>query len=76
MKCPHCGANVSKPATDGGVLVRNRYLRVTAKGELLIGCPGCKRELEAPMGARLVLYRTKPSQRPSSGSLGATEPIG
>lgn len=76
MQCPHCGAKVSQPATQGGVLVRNRYLRVTAKGELLIGCPGCKRELEAPSGARLVLYRTKPSNRLSSDSLGATEPTG
>lgn len=57
-RCPSCDATVSRPADEGGTLVRNRYLRVSDDGRILLGCPGCGAELEATrsgLPGRLVL---------------------
>ena len=69
MKCPHCGTDIGKAAWQGGILLRNRYLRVTAKGEMLIACPVCASELETRPGAKLVLFRTKVQRDPKTDAL-------
>lgn len=45
--CPVCRTQVVRPAAEGGVVLRNRYVRVTSEGEIVVGCPGCATELLA-----------------------------
>jgi len=54
MRCPSCSTEVTKPARQGGVLVRNAYLRLDGD-RLIIACPSCKTELETQPGKLIVL---------------------
>lgn len=57
QRCPACSAPISRPAGEGGVLLRNRYVRITPAGELVLGCPGCAQEVaRAPLTGRFVLH--------------------
>jgi len=66
VTCPSCGVQVSKPATEGGIIVKAAYIRVTTAGKILFACATCKSELErVPATGRLVLFQRRPS-KPSS----------
>ena len=62
MKCPVCEQPVSKPARQGGIMLKSRYVRVTVDGTILFACPGCANELERLHG-RLVLHGRPRSSR-------------
>ena len=71
MKCPHCAGTVLRPASEGGLLVKARYVRLTTDGRLVIKC-GCGSELERlEATGRLVLF-----QRPVSVKSSASTPSG
>ena len=73
MKCPACPAQITKPAKQGGVLVRNAYLRIEGE-RVIVACPQCKTEQEIDLQRRkLVLLVRKPSAKSSSSS-SANEP--
>gem|GEM_PF-3889585 len=55
-KCPVCRRNMARPAAEGGVLVKSRYVRITPAGRLLMACSHCGSEAESIHG-KLVLFR-------------------
>jgi len=64
-QCPVCQATVASEAKEGGTLLRNRYLRLTPDGKIVLGCPQCGNEL-LPSRGRLVLFRRRRPSVPSS----------
>lgn len=67
-RCPSCDAPVSRPADEGGTFVRNRYVRVTNDGRIILGCPGCGAELEATtLVGRLVIKVSDGNAQSDSG---------
>lgn len=54
MKCPACQYQVTKPARQGGVLLRNAYLRLHGD-RVIVACPSCKTELEKQPDKLIVL---------------------
>ena len=78
MKCPNpdCGAG-AKQASEGGWVLKARYVRVTTQGRILIACGSCGSELERlPATGRLVLCQRKACAASSSGSSGNGPPAG
>ena len=78
MKCPNpdCGAG-AKQASEGGWVLKARYVRVTTQGRILIACDSCGSELERlPATGRLVLCPRKASAASSSSSSGNGPPAG
>jgi len=78
VKCPNpdCGAG-AKQASEGGWVLKARYVRVTTQGRILIACGSCGSELERlPATGRLVLCPRKASAASSSSSSGNGPPAG
>ena len=68
MKCPNpdCGAG-AKQASEGGWVLKARYVRVTTQGRILIACDRCGSELERlPATGRLVLFKRTAASGPTS----------
>lgn len=64
MQCPHCQQKVSRPAREGGVFLKARYVRLTREGALVMACAECGAESEQQARTgRLVLYRRPHSER-------------
>jgi len=60
QQCPACRKTIARPAAEGGVLLKGRYLRVTEKGKVVIACQHCGSELERlPVTGRLVLFQER-----------------
>jgi len=74
MKCPACEARVSKPAREGGLMIKG-HVRVTPEGKLMVVCK-CGSTLEHLMGTgRLVLRKLKAPEPSSSKSSEPVPPI-
>jgi len=59
-------------------MVLNRYVRVTADGKIVVGCPGCGLEVPGILDRRVVLRSRRLRQRlgdvpPSDSSLSSPE---
>lgn len=39
---------MTRPAAEGGTLVRNRFIRVTPTGDVIAGCPRCTGQVQLP----------------------------
>ncbi len=64
MKCPACQHQVTKPARQGGVLLRNAYVRLHGE-RLILACPNCKTELEKQPDKLIVLVaKASPHAKP------------
>ena len=57
--CPECGKNLLRraPAGTSGLVLMNKFLRVEADGQAVIGCKSCGTELQAKRRGRLLLFR-------------------
>lgn len=58
MKCPACQRPIARPAQEGGMFIKARYLRFTTDGKIIFPCPECQAELEQGKTGRLTLTRT------------------
>ena len=68
--CPTCGEEILRPAREGGTLLRNQRLHITADGQLIVTCPGrrCDAEYEVLKGVVLRLRLRTPLTPTRSGS--------
>jgi predicted RNA-binding Zn-ribbon protein involved in translation (DUF1610 family) len=61
-RCPNCGDRLVKPAQEGGVIIRSRYVRIAqvegGRDAVLVKCVGCEQELELREG-RPLLFRAR-----------------
>jgi hypothetical protein len=64
--CPACGATVLRTAREGGLLLRSRFVRIVPgtsrhdPARVLVGCPGCRGELEMQRAGLPLLFRHGP----------------
>lgn len=45
LHCPKCGKKIAKPAIEGGLLIKARYVRVATNGIIHVACRECGEEM-------------------------------
>lgn len=69
VACPHCKAQVIRPAREGGIFLRaRRGIRIAPSGTTVVGCPSCGTDLAlqgGPQAPRLLVFRKLTSSRMS-----------